>query len=77
MKKVTVNVLVEIASDGKTNTYKSSNGAQFTGMVMESDISNLIRLSGNQIISEGIQESIIAFNKTGVIAQDAYVGNEE
>lgn len=73
MKKVTVNLLVEISENGQTNTYKASNGAQFTHSVLETDLVNLVNLSRNQIISQGIQDSIVAFSKADTVAQDAYV----
>jgi hypothetical protein len=73
MKKVTVNLLVEISENGQTNTYKASSGAQFTHSVLETDIVNLVNLSRNQIISQGIQDSIVAFSKSDTVAQDAYI----
>ncbi len=72
MKKITVNTLVEVydTETGETKRYKSSNGAQFTA-ANEKDLSNLLNLSSRQIISDTMTDSLIAFQKSDIIAQDA------
>lgn len=76
MKKVTVNVVVEISEGEDVNTYKASNGGQFT-VLTERDLVNLINFSGKQIISSAIPHSLIAFQKTELVAQDGFVLEEE
>jgi len=70
MKKVTVNLVVEISEDGSSNTYKASYGQQFTHQVTERDLYGLIDQGNRQLISQAIQDSLIAFTPSNTVAQD-------
>jgi len=78
MQKITVNVLVEVydTKTGETKKYKVSNGAQFTA-TNEKDLFNLLNLSSRQVMSEAMTDSLIAFSKNDLVAQDAIVMGDE
>ncbi len=70
MKKVTVNMVVEISEGGSSNTYKTSFGQNFSGGLTEKDLYSMMDSGSKQIISQAITDTLIAFTPSNTVAQD-------